>query len=94
VVAIVTYVVAGLKANSVLRPELRAHGKPNATEVGIRVRNDFHSDHAVASSCHEPSAGHWTCSVRLADGREGIARANWYGPTEKLSVSLDSAGFR
>jgi hypothetical protein len=96
VIAVVSYVVIGLKVSNsgILQPSLRTSGKPATAEVAIRVRNDFHSEHAAASTCDQPSAGHWTCSVRLTDGRNGIARAVWHGQTEKLSVSLDSAGFR
>jgi hypothetical protein len=96
VIAAVSYVVIGLSVsdNGVLQPTLRASGKPDTAEVAIRVRNDFHSEHAVAAICDQPSVGRWTCSVGLADERKGIARAVWHGRTEKLSVSLDSAGFR
>jgi hypothetical protein len=91
VIAVVSYVVIGLSANRVLQPTLRATGEPDTAEVAIRVRNVFHSEHAAASTCDQPSAGHWTCSVHLADGRNGTARAVWH---EKLRVSLDAAGFR
>jgi hypothetical protein len=96
VIAVVSYVVIGLSVSDsgVLRPTLRATGEPDTAEVAIRVRNVFHSQHAAASICDQPSAGHWTCSVRLADGRKGVARAVWHGRTEKLNVSLNSAGFR
>ena len=91
VIVVVGYVVIGLSVNRVLQPALRATGEPDTAEVAIRVRNVVHSEHATAATCDQPSAGHWTCSVRLADGRKGTARAVWH---EKLSVSLDATGFR
>jgi hypothetical protein len=94
VIAVVTYVVIGLTVSNTLKSELRTSGKPDTAEVAIRVQNNFHTEHALGATCDQPSAGHWTCSVRLADGRKGSARAVWHGRTEKLSVSLDSAGFR
>jgi hypothetical protein len=96
VIAIATYVVIGLKVSNsgVLRPALRTSGKPDTAEVAIRVQNDFHSERAVAATCDQQFAGRWTCSVRLADGRKGTARAFWHDHPEKLSVSLDSTGFR
>jgi hypothetical protein len=94
VVAVVSYVVIGLKVSGTLQPSLRASGKPNTAEVAIRVRNDFHSEHAVAATCGQPSAGRWTCSVRLADGRKGSASAVWHDRPERLIVLLDPAGFR
>jgi hypothetical protein len=86
-IAVVSYVVIGLRVNSVLQPTLRASGEPDTAEVTIRVRNVFLGKHGEVSACDQPSAGHWTCSVRFADGRKGIARAVWHGRTEKLSVS-------
>jgi hypothetical protein len=95
VIVVVGYVVIGLRARSILQPTLRAAGEPDTAEVAIRVRNVFGGPGAATSTCNQPSAGHWTCSVRAADGRKGIASAVWYGRTEKLRVSsLDSAGFR
>ena len=94
-IALVVYVIYGLAVSHVLNSEqLRASGEPDTAEVAIRVRNFFHSERAVASTCDQPSAGHWMCSVRLSDERKGIARAVWYGRREKLGVSLDSPGFR
>jgi hypothetical protein len=74
-IAIVTYVVIGLKVSNILQSALHNSGKPDTAEVAIRVQNDFHSEHAVAAACDQPSAGRWTCSVGLADGRKGTARA-------------------
>ena len=96
VVAVVGYVVVGLSVSgsNVLQPSLRGSGKPDTAEVATRVQNDFHSERAVAATCDQPSAGQWTCSVRLPDGRTGTASAVWHGAAQKLIVSLDSAGFR
>jgi hypothetical protein len=93
-IVVVSYVVIGLKVNSVLQPTLRTSGEPDTAEVTIRVRNVFLGRHGDVSTCVQPSAGRWACSVRFNDGRKGIARAVWYGRTEKLSVSLGSARFR
>ena len=93
-IVLVSYVVIGLKVNSTLQPTLRASGEPDTAEVTIRVRNVFLGRHGDVSTCDQPSAGHWTCSVRFTDGRKGIARAVWHGRTEKLSVSFESAEFR
>jgi hypothetical protein len=90
-IVVVSYVVIGLKVSSTLQPTLRASGEPDTAEVTIRVRNVFLGEHGDVSTCDQPSAGRWTCSVRFADGREGIAHAFWHGRTEKLSVSLDSS---
>jgi hypothetical protein len=94
-IALVVYVVYGLAVSHVLNSEqLRASGEPDTAEVAIRVRNFFHSEHAVAATCGQSSAGRWTCSVRLADGRQGSASAVWHDRPERLIVSLDPAGFR
>jgi hypothetical protein len=91
-ILVVSYVVIGLKVSSTLQPTLRASGEPDTAEVTIRVRNVFLGKHGDVSTCDQPSAGHWTCSVRFADGGKGVAHAVWHGRTEKLSVSLDPAG--
>ena len=75
-------------ANDLLQqPTIRAHGKPDDTEIAIRVRNVYRGRGAVAATCHEPSAVHWTCEVRLANGRTGRVRASWSPRTEKLTVA-------
>ena len=68
------------------QPTIRAHGKPDDTEIAIRVRNVYRGRGAVAASCREPSPAHWACTVDLANGRIGQASAVWSPTTEKLTV--------
>lgn len=95
-VALVAYVVIGLSlsGSGILQPEIRASGEPDTGEVTIRVLNIYLNDHVADSTCKPASAGHWTCSLRLADGRKGSARVVWHGRTQKLGVALDRTGFR
>ena len=93
-IALVGYVISlGVSASNLLRPELRASGEPDTAEVAIRVSNFFNHERATGAMCNQPSPGHWTCLVHLADGRKGTARVVWYGRAQKLGVTLDSAGF-
>jgi hypothetical protein len=90
---IVRFITVRHSVNDLLsRPIIRAHGKPNSSEIAIRVRNVYLGKHPVAT-CTEPTSAHWTCTVRLADGQSGEVRAVWSPRTEKLAVVLTAPGF-
>ncbi|HVA19399.1 MAG TPA: hypothetical protein VMU55_04420 [Solirubrobacteraceae bacterium] len=95
---VAVYVVVGLKANSVIQPtghSPRSSGEPDAAEVANELREDgVQRVQVIASTCNQTSPGHWTCSVRAADGQKGTVQAIWYGRERTLGTALLPPGFR
>jgi hypothetical protein len=56
-IAVVSYIVIGLKVNSILQPALRASGEPDTAEVTILVRNVFLGKHGEVSACDQRAQG-------------------------------------
>ena len=97
-IVVVVYLAIGLKVNGVIQPtghSSRSPGEPDTAEVANGLReNGVQSVRVFASKCNRTSAGHWTCSVRAADGRKGTVRAIWYGRERTLGTALQPPGFR
>jgi hypothetical protein len=71
-----------------------APGEPtSATEIAQRIGGDgasFQRKQVSAASCRQTTPGHWTCSVRFADGATGTVLVTWYGRARSLGLSLAS----
>ncbi|HEV2944217.1 MAG TPA: hypothetical protein VGX26_03790 [Solirubrobacteraceae bacterium] len=95
---VAAYVVAGLTVNSVIQPTKhppRSLREPDTAEVANELREDgVQRVQVITSKCNQTSPGHWTCSVRAADGQKGTVQAIWYGRERTLGTTLLAPGFR